>query len=90
MLWVRDTGIGMSAAEIPVALAPFGQIDSTLARKNRGTGLGLPLAKSLVDLHGGQLDITSEPGVGTTVVLRFSLRGTLPIESLATFPHEEL
>ena len=69
---VRDTGIGMSAQEIPIALAPFGQVDSRLARRYDGTGLGLPLAKELVDLHDGALVIESTPGKGTTV------RVTLP------------
>jgi signal transduction histidine kinase len=66
---VADTGIGMSAEEIPIALAPFGQIDSNLTRRYEGTGLGLPLTKALVDLHGGTLTITSAPGQGTTVTV---------------------
>jgi PAS domain S-box-containing protein len=64
---VADTGIGMRPADIPVALAPFRQIDDTLTRRFEGTGLGLPLAKKLTELHGGTLDIESAPGVGTTV-----------------------
>ena len=66
---VEDTGIGMSAEELPIALAPFGQIDSSLARKYEGTGLGLPLTKALVELHGGALSIASEPGRGTAVTV---------------------
>lgn len=66
-LSVSDTGIGMREEDIPLALAPFGQIDSRLARKYEGTGLGLPLTKALVDLHGGELQIESELGKGTTV-----------------------
>ena len=68
---VRDTGIGMSAEQIPRALVPFVQIDSKLARRYDGTGLGLPLTKSLVELHGGTLAIDSTPGEGTVVTLRF-------------------
>jgi signal transduction histidine kinase len=68
---VIDTGIGIAFEEIPKALAPFQQIDSGLNRKHEGTGLGLPLAKSLVELHGGYLDLQSEVGVGTTVTVRF-------------------
>ena len=68
---VRDTGIGMSAEQIPRAMAPFVQIDSELARRYDGTGLGLPLTKSLVELHGGTLDIESVPGKGTTIRLYF-------------------
>ncbi|MDD3287621.1 MAG: ATP-binding protein [Alphaproteobacteria bacterium] len=64
---IQDTGIGISAEDISVALAPFGQIESALSRKNQGTGLGLPLTKALVELHGGVLDLQSEMGKGTTV-----------------------
>ncbi len=52
---VDDTGIGMKNKDIPRALERFGQIDSTLARKYEGAGLGLPLAKHLIELHGGAL-----------------------------------
>ncbi len=68
---VSDTGIGMSVADIPKALAPFGQIDSRLARKYQGTGLGLPLVRALTDLHGATLNIVSAVGQGTTVVVTF-------------------
>lgn len=64
---VRDTGIGMAQEDIPRALQPFVQVDNSLARRHGGTGLGLPLSKLFVDLHGGQLDIHSEPGKGTSV-----------------------
>ncbi|MGE4350940.1 MAG: sensor histidine kinase [Bdellovibrionales bacterium] len=68
---VEDTGIGMSAEEIPIAMAPFGQIESALSRKNQGTGLGLPLTRALVELHGGNLNIKSVVGRGTTITLTF-------------------
>jgi signal transduction histidine kinase len=68
---VADTGIGMKAQDIPRALERFGQIDSTLARKYDGAGLGLPLAKHLTELHGGALTIDSNPGSGTTVTVSF-------------------
>jgi len=64
---VSDSGIGMKAEDIPIALERFGQIDSRLSRKYEGTGLGLPLAKQLIELHGGRLHIESVPGAGTTV-----------------------
>lgn len=64
---IRDTGIGMSPDEITVALTPFGQVDGTRTRWREGTGLGLPIAKALVDLHGGRIDIQSARGAGTTV-----------------------
>jgi PAS domain S-box-containing protein len=67
---VRDTGIGMAPEEILKAMEPFGQVDSRLARKYEGTGLGLPLSKALVELHGGTLEIESQPGAGTTVTVR--------------------
>jgi PAS domain S-box-containing protein len=66
-LSVSDTGIGMSPEDQQVALSPFGQVDSSLARRYEGTGLGLPLSKALVDLHGGRLEIDSAPEDGTTV-----------------------
>ena len=67
---VRDTGLGMTAAEIEIALEPFGQVDTGFARRREGTGLGLPLARRLTELHGGVLEIDSEPGRGTRMVVR--------------------
>lgn len=67
---IADTGIGIAAEDIPKALSQFGQVDSDLNRKYEGTGLGLPLTKALVDLHGGSMDLQSEVGVGTTVLVR--------------------
>jgi len=66
-LSVVDSGIGMTASEIDVALAPFGQIDSHLARKHDGTGLGLPICRALMELHGGVLGVKSTPNAGTTL-----------------------
>ncbi|MEI9996413.1 MAG: ATP-binding protein [Rhizomicrobium sp.] len=71
---VADTGIGMSPHDVQVALTPFGQVDSRLERKYEGTGLGLPLAKSFVDLHGGVLDIESVAGHGTKITVRLARR----------------
>lgn len=65
-----DTGIGMAAEDIPVALSPFGQVDNDSDCPAKGTGLGLPLAKALAELHGGSLDLQSELGQGSTVTLR--------------------
>ena len=70
VLRIADTGIGIPADKIAVALAPFGQVDSGLARKYEGVGLGLPLAKRLIELHDGSMAIESEPGRGTTVTMR--------------------
>ena len=62
---VTDTGIGMSEPEISIALEPFGQVDNALSRSFGGTGLGLPLARKLTELHGGRLELTSVKGKGT-------------------------
>jgi PAS domain S-box-containing protein len=72
--WVEDTGIGMTEREAKRAMEPFVQIDDGLARKHGGTGLGLPISKELVALHGGQLFVTSEKGKGTRVTV------ALPVE----------
>jgi PAS domain S-box-containing protein len=69
VITVADQGIGMGPEEIPVALAPFRQISSGLQRRYEGTGLGLPIAKQLVEMHGGTLTIESQRRVGTTVTI---------------------
>jgi PAS domain S-box-containing protein len=66
---VSDTGIGIAAEDIPLVLSAFGQVESMLSRQHHGTGLGLPLAKSLAELHGASLDLQSTPAVGTTVTI---------------------
>jgi PAS domain S-box-containing protein len=66
---VRDTGPGMSESEIKTALEPFGQVDAGHTRRYEGTGLGLPLALRLTELHGGSLTVDSEKGRGTTVTV---------------------
>lgn len=68
---VADTGIGIAAEDIPLVLAPFGQVASAQSRQHAGTGLGLPLTKALVELHGGEMTLESRPGVGTAVRCRF-------------------
>ena len=67
---VSDTGIGIAEDKIALAMAPFGQIDSRLARRYEGTGLGLPLTKRLVEMHGGTFILESKLGRGTTVTVR--------------------
>jgi len=71
---VRDTGLGMTSGEIAVALTPFAQVDSSRARWRDGTGLGLPIAKALAQLHGGALTIRSERSRGTEVTVRLPSR----------------
>ena len=68
-LSVADTGIGMTAADLVVAMEPFRQVDNSQSRKYQGTGLGLPLVKALVELHGGEFRIESQPGIGTTATV---------------------
>ena len=70
---VRDTGVGMTPEEVSVALTPFGQVDASHARWREGTGLGLPIARALVQLHGGALSIKSKKGQGTSVEVRFPI-----------------
>ncbi|MBI1208728.1 MAG: PAS domain-containing protein [Azospirillum sp.] len=67
VLAVADTGIGIAAADITTAMAPFGRIGSGNPGREDGTGLGLPLAKALVEGHGGRLELTSAVGRGTVV-----------------------
>jgi signal transduction histidine kinase len=74
---VKDTGIGIAPEDLAKALEPFGQIDNEMSRRHEGTGLGLPLSKNLVELHGGTLEIASTPGVGTTVTLVFPAKSTV-------------
>jgi signal transduction histidine kinase len=74
-LSVSDTGIGMKEDDIPKVLEPFRQIDSQLARRHQGTGLGLPLTKELAELHGGSLTIESAVDLGTTATI------SLPFEN---------
>jgi two-component system cell cycle sensor histidine kinase PleC len=66
-LIVADTGIGMTEAELAIAMEPFGQVENSLARTFEGTGLGLPLARRMAELHDGRLTVRSVKGVGTSV-----------------------
>ena len=69
VLRVTDTGIGIAPGDFSKVLEPFGQVDSSLARKHQGTGLGLPLTRQLTELHGGSLTLESTVGQGTTVTV---------------------
>jgi signal transduction histidine kinase len=81
---VADTGIGMASEKIAEALEPFRQLDGSLARRFEGAGLGLSIAKSLVELHGGSLGIESAVGAGTTVTIRLPSARTCPRQALAS------
>src|SRR5258706_8770161 len=74
---IADTGIGMEPDRIGHALEPFKQLDSRLARRFEGVGLGLPLANALVHLHQGRLSIETVPGAGTTVTIDFPAERTV-------------
>lgn len=67
---VSDTGCGIPEDKMEIILQPFGQADMTLQRNYEGTGLGLPLVKAMVELHGGTLEILSREGKGTTATVR--------------------
>jgi two-component system cell cycle sensor histidine kinase PleC len=69
IIQVCDTGVGMTEEDVAVALTPFGQVDASHARWREGTGLGLPIARALVQLHGGELRISSQKDVGTEVTV---------------------
>jgi signal transduction histidine kinase len=64
---ITDNGSGMTASQIAMALEPLGQVDGSMGRKFEGMGLGLPLAIGIAELHGGKLNIISQPGQGTVV-----------------------
>ncbi|WP_417516971.1 MHYT domain-containing protein [Minwuia sp.] len=68
---VADTGVGIEPENIALATEVFGQVDNSLSREHEGTGLGLPLCIRMAELHDGSLDLQSQPGVGTTVEVRF-------------------
>ena len=70
-LIVRDTGIGMSVDDIEIVLQPFGQVESAHTRSHDGTGLGLPITKSLAEMHGGSMAVESEVGKGSAITVRF-------------------
>ena len=86
VIQIADTGIGIASADIPRVLTPFGQADGTLSRKFEGTGLGLPLSKSYVEMHGGSFDLQSGVGVGTTVTVRFPAERIIPEGATAAPP----
>ncbi|MDH5410723.1 MAG: ATP-binding protein, partial [Alphaproteobacteria bacterium] len=77
LMTVTDTGIGMRQEDIPRIFEPFHQIEDSLTRKHEGTGLGLPLAKKLCELHDASIGIETAPGRGTEVRVRFPATRTI-------------
>lgn len=82
-LAVRDTGCGIAAEHLPLVTRPFFQVDSTLARRHEGTGLGLALVEAMMAKHGGALRLDSRPGQGTTAILEFPPERLLPAPAAA-------
>jgi len=75
---VRDTGQGIENEDLVRVLQPFGQLEDHLTRQNGGIGLGLPIARALVRMHGGELTLASAVGVGTTVEIHLPADRVLP------------
>jgi signal transduction histidine kinase len=70
---VRDTGIGIAAPDLDRVMEPFAQVARPSGNSRPGVGLGLPLSRHLIELHGGTLSLDSTEGVGTTVTLRLPM-----------------
>jgi PAS domain S-box-containing protein len=90
---VRDTGIGMTPAEIATVFDAFAQADSSTTRKYGGTGLGMPIVRNLVEGMDGEIAVTSAPGVGTTVTVTLPLPAAGEDETVAPSaeaPQEEV
>jgi signal transduction histidine kinase len=85
---VADTGVGIAPDHIAKAMTPFGQVDGALSHEQKGTGLGLPLARQLIELHGGTLALASEPGVGTTITIL--LPGRAGAQQAARLPRTDV
>lgn len=80
---VEDNGIGISEEDIPMVLSRFGQVQTTYARSNEGTGLGLTLVQLIADLHGGIFTLESELGKGTTCTVSFPAKRSVPLKESA-------
>src|SRR6185437_929690 len=80
---VQDSGIGMTEEEVVKALTPFGQVENKMTATRNGTGLGLPLAKAMLEVHGGRLEIHSSPGRGTSIILKFPAGRVVPALKVA-------
>ena len=81
---VRDTGVGIPANELSKLFQRFSQLDMSVTRQSGGTGLGLSICKALVEAHGGEIGVTSEPGTGSTFWF------ALPLQRQATPPQASM
>ncbi|MGH1349322.1 MAG: sensor histidine kinase [Methyloligellaceae bacterium] len=79
---ISDTGKGMSPQEIETAKMPFCQVESDLDRSTNGTGLGIPIASGLVEMHKGTFEILSKPGVGTTVKIMMPITQDISLQEV--------
>jgi signal transduction histidine kinase len=84
VICVSDTGIGIAPDDLSKVMSPFGQANEAMNRNNQGTGLGLPLAKALVELHHGILELDSNLGTGTTITVRLPGRAVAPSHPVLT------
>ena len=85
-LSVKDTGSGIAEDEIPIVLASFGQGSNSIKSAEQGAGLGLPIAKSLIDMHGGTFTLKSKLRIGTEVIVTFPPERVM--SALAPMPEE--
>ncbi|WP_369405878.1 sensor histidine kinase [Sneathiella glossodoripedis] len=86
---VTDTGIGIEPENIEKVFAPFVQIESSLARNYEGTGLGLPLSKNVMLLHGGSIELESSIGQGTIVHIMFPPERNRVMDGVYEAPHAQ-
>ena len=87
---VEDSGIGIAAEDLPQVIEPFVQVESAMAREHGGAGLGLPLVKKIVELHHGELDISSKLGVGTRIVISLPPECVSGESDAATDQHDKV
>jgi CheY-like chemotaxis protein len=84
LISVKDSGIGIEAAKLPLLFGRFNQVDSSLVRRYEGAGLGLAICRELAQLMGGSIAVASQPGLGTEFTLR------LPLPPCTSNPEESL